>query len=365
MSYDPFSRGPHPAGVVTVHTKDERRGRELPLEIWYPAAEAHRGEDFDAALQDGYRPIPAAPPVLQAAVRDVAPAGGRHPVVAFSHGFGGHRCQSTFLCTHLASHGFVVVAPDHAGNTITDLMAEMLQAFGAGGGGLDPEAMLGRVDRMADVRPGDVSHALDRVLDAGAAPCEVDPARVAVAGHSFGGWTALMVAGSDPRIRAAVPLAPAGGQTELPVNPFADRMSLDWPRAVPTLYLAADRDSLLPLHGIRGLVERTREPRRLVILEETDHQHFCDNAEQIHELFRAMLIPGPWSELDLAGRMKPFAELTPAAAAELAIRGLVLAHLDAHLNERADADALLAKADAALAERGVRAQLGAAGSRSV
>jgi hypothetical protein len=68
-----------------------------------------------------------------------------------------------------------------------------------------------------------------------------------------------------------------------------------------------------------------------------------------------MPIPGPWAELDLASRMAPFAELTPAADAERATRGLVLAHLDAHLRERADAEALLAAAARALADRGVRA----------
>jgi len=31
--------------------------------------------------------------------------------------FGGHRRQSTFFCTHLASHGYVVAAADHTGNT--------------------------------------------------------------------------------------------------------------------------------------------------------------------------------------------------------------------------------------------------------
>jgi len=357
MRYDPFVRGPHPVGVVTVHGKDARRERELPLEVWYPASDAHRGQDLDPATRDGYRPIPAAPPVPQAAVRGAAPRPGPHPLAAFSHGFGGHRCQSTFLCTHLASHGYVVVAPDHVGNTIGDLMQEMLRMFSSGGGAApDPLAMLARVGEMADLRPDDVSHALDQALGA-AAPVEADPERVAVVGHSFGGWTTLMAAGLDPRVRAAVPLAPAGGETDLPVNPFEERLSLAWERAVPTLFVVAERDSLLPLRGMHGLLARTPEPRRMVILEDTDHQHFCDNAEQIHELFRAMRIPGPWSELDLPSRMAPFSELVPAAEAEEAVRGLVLAHLDAHLCGRDEAHALLSDAARSLAERGLRGKL--------
>jgi len=356
MSYDPFVRGPHPAGVTTVQSEDAARGRKLPLEVWYPAADAHRGQDLDPATRAGYRPMPVAAPLPQAAVRDAAPAQGRHPVVGFSHGFAGHRCQSTFLCTHLASHGYVVVAPDHVGNTTVDVMLEAMRIFQGQAGAPDPAEMMGRVREIAELRPDDLSHALDFVLEGGVpAAGELDPERVAVSGHSFGGWTTLMVAGRDPRVRAAVPLAPAGGELDLPQNPFADLLDLAWPREVPTLYVVAERDSLLPLRGMFGLLERTPGPRAMVVLRGTDHQHFCDNAEQIHELFRAMKIPGPWGEIDLAARMAPFAELTPAADADFAIRGLTLAHLDAHLGGRADAHALLGEAGRSLADRGVRA----------
>src|SRR5262249_56282777 len=61
------------------------------------------------------------PPVMRDAVRDAGPRPGSYPLVMFSHGFGGHRRQSTFLCTHLASHGYVVAACDHTGNTLFDV----------------------------------------------------------------------------------------------------------------------------------------------------------------------------------------------------------------------------------------------------
>ena len=38
---------------------------------------------------------------------------GPYPVVFFSHGSGGIRMQSTYLTVALASHGYVVVSPDH------------------------------------------------------------------------------------------------------------------------------------------------------------------------------------------------------------------------------------------------------------
>ena len=58
-------------------------------------------------------------------------------------------------------------------------------------------------------------------------------------GHSFGGWTTLAVTGRDSRIRAALPLAPAGGETPLLAgrNELRESLDLDWKREVPTLYL--------------------------------------------------------------------------------------------------------------------------------
>src|SRR4051812_48308152 len=121
MKYDPFSRGPHAVGVRTVDLSDTARSRYLPTEVWYPATSAYAGQDTSESTMDHYDLLPGFPPLKQSAVRDAAAAQGHFPVVMFSHGFGGHRRQSTFLCTHLASHGYVVAAMDHTGNTVTDM----------------------------------------------------------------------------------------------------------------------------------------------------------------------------------------------------------------------------------------------------
>ena len=82
---DPAKAGPFPIIVETRAYRDDARNRPLRTEIWRPSA-----------------PM-------------------RSPVVLFSHGFAGTRLQSKFICSHLASHGYVVAAPDHAGNTFLDL----------------------------------------------------------------------------------------------------------------------------------------------------------------------------------------------------------------------------------------------------
>jgi hypothetical protein len=101
-------------------------------------------------------------------------------------------------------------------------------------------------------------------------------------------------------------MAPAGGADPLP-GIIRVRVTLDWDRDVPTLYLAARRDTLTPLPGIRGMFERTGSTRQLVVLDDADHFHFCDRVEEVHELYRRMAPP-----LDeVARRMPPASALCP------------------------------------------------------
>ena len=288
-SYDPFLRGSHPVGVVTHEWTDESRERTLPVEVWFPAVAAHAGQDLDPEFQDRFQPMPMAPATQQAAVRDAGPVEGVHPLVLFSHGFGGERRQTTHLCTHLASHGYVVASMDHVGNTTADMLAQSMATQTGGQVATDPaEALIG----FADARPADASFVIDRML-AGHGGVKVDSDRVGMTGHSFGGWTTLQTTGQDTRIHAALPLAPAGGRAALALSEggddlFAEQLNLDWGREVPTLFLVADHDTLLPLDGMRELIERTPEPKRAVVLLNSDHFHFCDGVEETHDLFKQM-----------------------------------------------------------------------------
>jgi len=354
-SYDPFERGPSPVGTRTIELHDASRDRTLPVDVWYPAAEKHRGEDQDDATRDRYKPLPMAPEVSQDAVRDAAAAEGPFPLVVFSHGFGGERRQSTHLCTHLASHGYVVAAMDHVGNTTTDMMQMQMS-------GTPPDVNL--IHTFIGDRPGDASFVIDRLL-AGDAGLEIDPDRIGMSGHSFGGWTTLATTGRDRRIRAALPLAPAGGKVRESLGPDAgvmrDALDLGWDRDVPTLYLTAEFDTLLPLEGMRELQERTPGTRKGVVLLDSDHFHFCDRAEQTHDMFKmlgAMMAGASGDAAEavtgLIGQMKTSAELCPGAHAYAMTCGLGLAHLDAHVRELAEAVAFIAQdLKQVMAERGV------------
>jgi len=88
---DPTRPGKLAVGVTTVDAVDESRGnRTLPTEIWYPARRSGR---------------------------DASPLARRQPLVLIAHGLCGSRLYYDYLATHLASHGFVVAAPDFAGVT--------------------------------------------------------------------------------------------------------------------------------------------------------------------------------------------------------------------------------------------------------
>jgi len=359
MVYEPFERGAHPVGVASATLRDGARERALDVEIWYPADEAHRGEDLAPETQDRYRVFALAPPTLQSAVRGARPDAGAFPLVLFSHGFGGHRRQTSHFCIHLASHGYVVASVDHAGNTVADMLA-LFQRIQSG---FDAADLADELEAYAAHRPGDARFVLDRVLagDVGAAFATVDPGRVGMAGHSFGGWTTLALADADPRIGAALPLAPANqGTALLPESGAVSLPTFVAGREVPTLYLAADRDTLLPLDGMRALLERTPGRAALAVLANADHMHFCDEVEPAHELSRSFGsvafggAQGIRNFGELLASIPPAAELCPGAHAYDFVRGLGLAHMDAHLKASAAArDFLAGGAVAALAARGV------------
>jgi predicted dienelactone hydrolase len=185
------------------------------------------------------------------------------------------RQQSTFLMTHLASWGFVVAAPDHLGNTFDDMIR--LESDEA-----RREAHL----RARRQRPGDLHAVLRALLDEGAGENllpPLDPTRVGVLGHSFGGWTALKLPAREPRVGAVCALAPAS-------EPFIGRRAfeageLPLPDRVATLLLAARDDVLVDLEtSIAPLHERLGRRARLEVIDAADHFHFCDGLELLHEL---------------------------------------------------------------------------------
>jgi predicted dienelactone hydrolase len=112
----------------------------------------------------------------------------RSPVIVISSGIGSHRDRFSDLAKHLASYGFVVAIPDHPGSN-----AERLQAFFQG---LERENFdfSEHIDRPLDTTF--LLNELDR-LNQSQFQGEIDTQQVGVFGYSFGGATALALAGAE------------------------------------------------------------------------------------------------------------------------------------------------------------------------
>lgn len=333
--YDPFIRGEFPVGVRTFHATDTARNRRFPCEIWYPAV------PNDTDQNDVFTVAPSNDSRSQMAVRDAAARIGTYPLIVFSHHSGGHRRSATFLCTHLSSHGYVVAALDHTEVVVPELARK---------DGETAEQRSARAEGWIASRVPDIRFLLDHLLGSEA---NIDPTQVAIVGHSFGGWTALAVPEVDSRVRAVVALAPGGASNPKP-GIIRAKLTFTWGRDVPTLYLVAENDVPLPLHGMYELFERTRATKQMVILKRADHLHFIDNVEQMHETLRAMPVSGEaaW----MVQEMKPIAELCSGDQAHLFLRGLTLCHMDAFLKRHEDAKRFLdGDVEGELADRGVDA----------
>ena len=336
--YDPFVPGPFGVGVRTLEIQDHDRSRVFPCEIWYPAA----GPASEGA------PAATAPASGAAEQREVPAQPGDLPLAIFSHFSGGGRRTATYLTTHLASHGYAVAAMDHSEVTAPELGPR--QGESAADRARRIDAVI--ASRVPDVRLLLATLTRPRPIG-GLDGIGLDPELIAVAGHSFGGWTALAVPESEPRVRAVIALAPGGSSRPVPgVLPLT--LAFGWDQVVPLLILTGDRDVPVPLSGVQEIFRRAPEPKRMFVLRSADHEHFADDVEASHEALRATTLPGAaaW----MAAAMLPMSQLCPGEHGHTFARGLSLAHLDAVLRGDEAARRFLAdRAESALAARGVEA----------
>ena len=241
---------------------DEREGRTLTFDVWYPV------DPIDDA-----GPYSVYDLLFTGIVSDVARADvpvsreGPFPLLVFSHGSNGIRFQSYFLMEALASHGFVVVAPDHAGNTAADPIFGTADPF--------PVVVVNR--------PLDVSFAIDVMLARNEDSLDpfygrIEPDRIGVTGHSFGAFTALASASGfamippDPRVRAIAPISPA-----------AALLSDEELRSIrlPLMVLGGTSDITTPIdpNSVRAFGLPKARPRYRVDIEKAGHNSFtniCD-----------------------------------------------------------------------------------------
>ena len=270
----PARSGTYAVGHDTISIPDPATGKTISADLWYPAADGATGTPTRYSL------LPTAYFDSKVAI-EKAPINnaGSFPFVVYSHGSGGQSFVASFLTEDIASHGYVVLSANHAGNTAAD------QLLGTSV----------TEDQNDFLRPNVVEAEINWALaqasgSASAYPAlkgAIDEKRIGLVGHSYGGYTALATVGGhtgpagttkpDPRIKAVV------GQA-----PYTRRLS-DSELAgikIPVMLMVGTKDitTTLAKDSQRPFDLITGPPVVLVVMTDAAHQSFTDVCMYLDEI---------------------------------------------------------------------------------
>lgn len=293
------------AAVIRGEATDPATGRTLAYLLWGPSDGS--GEVVPAAGNSVFEPVMAVP--------NGTFAPGPHPLIVLFHGTSGNYRSMAWLSSRLASRGYMVISANHPGHTSNEVTeASMMETW-----------------HQAE----DGSFLITHLLGSAYAPL-IDENRIIAMGFSLGGYSTLAIAGavlrieplqafcretphsptcdlfgeelygplvesrvqerdlSDPRLRAAVALAPG-------FAPMLDEGSLA-AIDIPVMVMAGAQDEMLPIaEQARTLigsmphmtyVERSALSHfgflglctsdAVAILEEENATFLCDDPEGTH-----------------------------------------------------------------------------------
>jgi predicted dienelactone hydrolase len=194
--------GPFSMDSVTLDWNDKQRKREVPVRIYYP--------------KEAKSPL---------------------PVIIWSHGLGGNRDGYVYLGKFWASHGYVVVHPQHKGSDSSVLREGGMQGLKTAGNA-----------RNAIDRPKDITFVIDQLTElnksSGKWQGMFNLDAIGVGGHSFGAQTSLLIGGqqlgpakgySDSRVKALMPMS-----APVPLPMLRDRAYSAV--KLPTMHMTGTRD---------------------------------------------------------------------------------------------------------------------------
>jgi len=194
------------------------------------------------------------------------PGHTRQPVLVFSHALYLCPTQSRFLTEALADAGYLVVAPRHADSSCA--MSVWPSPWRMSGKPYILWSDLDFRDRADDVRAVVAGLRRDaRYRDV------VDLSKLALMGHSLGGYTVLGLAGAWPSwrmpgVRAVIALTPYS----LPFRSSEGLRNV----SVPTMYQVGTLDPVFTLPLEEFAYEQTPGPKALVKVENASHLAWTD-----------------------------------------------------------------------------------------
>jgi len=172
-------RGPYAVGTRDFAIKTPQR--TIPITVWYPAQKrGNKPEKITYKLDFPTNEFPEFT-IAGRALRDTPPdtSGAPYPLVLHTHAAWSFRQEAAYLVEHLASRGFVVIAPameDNWGMLLKSIYTSEIS------------------------RPRDVSRTLDFGEELtsmkGALQGLIDMEHVAISGWSWGGQVAMEMAGA-------------------------------------------------------------------------------------------------------------------------------------------------------------------------
>lgn len=231
----------------------------IRVALWYPTVAAPVSHYYAGSTLSG-----------MVAVSAVPKTGARYPLLVLSHGLGSCGIQSIFITEEVARRGLVVAAPDHSDATCASdgSFGTVSPAPKADTSFYNPFAW---TDQSYVHRKNELTAMLNALLaDAQFAPV-IDTARIAIAGHSVGGYAALGMAGGwtswkDSRLKAALLFSPY-------LQPFLLKNRLKDGVFIPVMYQTGTVDYTMAPAILRagGAYDLSNPPKYVVEFTNQGH----------------------------------------------------------------------------------------------